>query len=241
MTTTKKQVTLSENVHKFAELSQRIVVEKSVIQKYEEEMLTQQNTIKSTTEISMENCSSSRMMSSSSSSSMRMISIRSSTSTGQLKDNGATMDEAVDEENGGLQNGVTVNDDDEQEECDRQMSVEHEHESVDGVSEKMTTKMSNKMKLSKITTNGSGSESIKSNVNTPDSAKASDFLSQFSMTPTSKLAPSEVAVQRPLKPQSEMDFSVPYNIINNYFSVGVVSIALLSFLIIIMFHMPNRF
>lgn len=34
----------------------------------------------------------------------------------------------------------------------------------------------------------------------------------------------EVIIQRPLKPQSEMDFSVPYNIINNYFSVGVVSI-----------------
>lgn len=35
---------------------------------------------------------------------------------------------------------------------------------------------------------------------------------------------TDTTIQRPLKPQTEMDFLVPYNIINNYFSVGVVSI-----------------
>lgn len=208
-------------MHKFAELSQRIVVEKSVIQKYEEEISTQNNTIKS--EISVENCS--RMVSSSSSSSStRKIVIRSSTE--QINDASVEAAEIACEGDdaaaaAAVSNGNTVRNGDVNE-SDQQTSVEHHHHTESGEDgEKITIKKTSKMKLSKITTNGS--ESIKSNANTPDSVRAGDLLSQFQMTPTSKVPPTEVTVQRPLKPQSEMDFAVPYNIINNYFSVGVVS------------------
>lgn len=47
----------------------------------------------------------------------------------------------------------------------------------------------------------------------------------------SQLPLPEPARQRPQNPQSEMDFSVPYNIINNYFSVGVVSLELHPFVL----------
>lgn len=211
---------MSENVHKFAELSQCIVVEKSVIQKYEKE-ITQHNTIKkSTTEISVEN--SSRMMSSSSSLSSSKMTTAFRSSTDQLSECKFTVgsdrqdgDVPTNEEpSNNNQNGEII-------ESDHQTSIVHDAETVDD-DEKITTKKCSKMRLSKITTNGS--ESTKSNANTPDSVKSSDLLSQFTMTPTSKMAPAEVT--RPLKPQSEMDFAVPYNIINNYFSVGVVSVCM---------------
>lgn len=185
------QVTLSENVHKFAELSQRIVVEKSVIQKYEEEMITRDNIIKSTTEICVENHS-------------RVVSSTSSTSTKDIANTN------------GILNGDI-------EESDQQTTVEEEaDEMVDNDGATLTTKASSKVTLSKIMTKSDGRET-KSNANTPDSNKASDFLSHFTKTPTNKVTAPEVTVQRPIKPQSEMDFAVPYNIINNYFSVGVVS------------------
>lgn len=212
-----KQVTLSENVHKFAELSQRIVVEKSVIQKYEEE-LTLSNTIKSTTEISVD-CS--RMMSSSLSSS-GMIAFSSSTdriSEIRLPEEGDHENNQTDDGPSGETNGISNG---ENKQSEHQTCAEHNAEHIDA-GEMIKAKTSSKMKLSKIATNVSGSESTKTLVNTPDSIKACDLLSQFASTPTSKLPPHEVTVQRPLKPQSEMDFSVPYNIINNYFSVGVVS------------------
>lgn len=207
-----------------------------MIQKYEEKEITQNNTIKSsTTEISVENCS--RMISSSSSSiSTRAITAITSSSTADNLNEVKCVDDDGKETNGILNGEI--------EESDHQTNVESKTENIenidvdmvdvdcgrDDVSATFTTK-NNKTILSKITTNGSGTMTMtttatnenKSNANTPDSIKASELLSHFAMTPTTKLPPPEVTMQRPLKPQSEMDFSVPYNIINNYFSVGVVS------------------
>lgn len=182
--------------------------------------------MKSTTEISVENCS--RMISSSSSISTKSIAITSSID--QLNEI-----KCIDGTNG---NGTNTNGifNGQIEESEPQTSVERQHVEIvdingsggrvdcddgDGSCSMVTKKSSSKLSIaSKLVTKSGDS---KSSPNTPDSIKACDLLSQFSMTPTSKNPPTEVTMQRPLKPVSEMDFSVPYNIINNYFSVGVVS------------------
>lgn len=150
-------MTLSENVHKIADLSQRIVVEKSVIQTYEE--------IKShstkTTEICVENFN--RTVSMSSSTIRETINDSNSECNGDIKD----VEKCVNE-SGANTNGVVIGDD-----CDGVVTDGH-----------LTT----------------GNEALNN---------------CYKLT--------DATIQRPLKPQTEMDFLVPYNIINNYFSVGVVS------------------
>lgn len=210
-----------------------------MIQKYEEQEITQNNTIKSsTTEISVENCS--RMISSSSSSiSTRAMTAITSSSTADNLNDVKCADDGNDDggkETNGILNGE-IDESGHPTNATRNVenieSADVDMTEVDGgrdVAATVTTKSSRTI-LSKITTNGSGSMTTtttaanenKSNANTPDSVKACELLSHFAMTPTTKLPPPEVTMQRPLKPQSEMDFSVPYNIINNYFSVGVVS------------------
>lgn len=183
-----------------------------MIQKYDEE-ITRNNTIKSTTEISVENCS--RMISSSSSISTTAIEIVSSPD----KLNEAKCNDGVSETNGILNREI--------EKSDHQSSSEQQEECVDGGAN-ITTKTSSTTTTFTTTTNGGGGGAggeTKSNANTPDSNKGSDVVSHFTMTPTTKLPPPEAIMQRPLKPQTEMDFLVPYNIINNYFSVGVVSVS----------------
>lgn len=152
------QVTLSENVHKFVELSQRIVVEKSVIQSYEEI----QNSSKTTTEISVRN--------------YRTVSTSSTSDT---------LNEVKRETNG------TIGDNGNSDLCEKQSCT--------------TVIMTNCINADDVPVSDK-----------PNNNKGSEALIVYSKSP-------DVTVQRPLKPQSEMDFLVPYNIINNYFSVGVVS------------------
>lgn len=153
---------MSENVHKIADLSQRIVVEKSVIQTYEE--IKNQNT--KTTEICVE--SFNRTVSMSSSTIRETINDIKSESNGDIKDVEKSFNDSSINDI-----GVVVDDD-----CDEIVSDNHRN---------------------------TGNEALNNCVKSTDTT-----------------------VQRPLKPQTEMDFLVPYNIINNYFSVGVVSFILFS-------------
>lgn len=229
-------MTLSENVHKFAELSQRIVVERSVIQTYEE---IKNNT--KTTEISVENFN--RIVSSSSThadlcSDAEIIGIPAAStllcSTFAADSNGDIC-------HGGAEDIVTTKmlniaeGDDGENDADQQVEVQVvEVNGTGGGGADAATMFSTKCSTTKSTmsvikssmttaTNG-GVTSCSSSSNIAESTvidnnkpnKGSEALIN-----NSKL--NEVTVQRPLKPQSEMDFLVPYNIINNYFSVGVVS------------------
>ncbi len=154
---------MSENVHKIADLSQRIVVEKSVIQTYEE--IKSQST--KTTEICVENFNRTVSMSSST--------IRETINDSKSECNGDIDMEKCVNDSVTNTNGIVIGDD-----CDR-----------DGVV---------------VVTD--------SHLNTTTGTDALNNCIKL----------TDATIQRPLKPQTEMDFLVPYNIINNYFSVGVVSV-----------------
>ncbi|XP_037034838.1 diacylglycerol kinase 1 isoform X2 [Bradysia coprophila] len=149
----KPKVTLSENVHKIADLSQRIVVEKSVIQTYEE--IKSQST--KTTEICVENINRTVSMSSST--------VRETINDSKSEYNGDIDTESVNDSVSNT-NGIVIGD-----VCDGVITESHPN---------------------------AGNEALNNCIKITDAT-----------------------IQRPLKPQTEMDFLVPYNIINNYFSVGV--------------------
>lgn len=215
-------MTLSENVHKFAELSQRIVVERSVIQTYEE---TKDNT--KTTEISVENFNRT---------------VLSTSTHDELKSDAdivripeaTTVLSTTNESNGDIRHSeentlvkmikFDRNDGDD----DDQVEVKVEQVNSIGdpaymVTNCSATKSTMSVIKSSVTTTTNGGVTSCSSSNTVECAlidnnkpnKGSEALINNGKV-------SEVTVQRPLKPQSEMDFLVPYNIINNYFSVGVV-------------------
>lgn len=227
-----KQVTLSENVHKFVELSQRIVVEKSVIEKYEEEITRNSNSnrIKSTQEISVENFNRTLMTTSSSTSNIsanicddnKLSEIACSKLScgfpnGQMTEE--TEHEIETENNNSNNNSNSNNSNNNSNNNDNNDNNSNNNQPLKKIEECMTTTTLKKsISTKKITTNGSDN---KLNTTSMISTKANDVLNNFTIT---KLPPPEMTIQRPIKPQSEMDFSVPYNIINNYFSVGVVSI-----------------
>ncbi|XP_055687739.1 diacylglycerol kinase 1 isoform X3 [Lutzomyia longipalpis] len=151
------QVTLSENVQRVVELSQRIIVEKSVIETYEE---IRRNTM--TTEVTTVG---GKVKSSSSSTTMEKLMEFTSSSS---RDSEASQLSGQEAANGGT----------------NRLSTPNTSRVVKSISE-------------------------------------GDLLLARPST-TSELQESSIpAPLRPLKPQSEQDFVVPYNIINNYFSVGV--------------------
>lgn len=284
---TTMQVTLSENVHKFVELSQRIVVEKSVIEKYEEE--TTRNTlnrIRSTQEISTQKYNQTAMMTTSSSSSNIVGKLSTSSSVDKLIDiernkiasstllgpttatktttatatttsaslpitdtdgggaasasatvaaTAAATDTASDNKNDGeiKSDDKTVHEGNNLQRTNRKTEESITSTTSSSLSTTMTLKQKNffstKITKSNSTNGGMNEDTVKKNADhateplrsTNSVTKACDVLSVNSTI--TKLPPPEVTMQRPLKPQSEMDFAVPYNIINNYFSVGVVS------------------
>lgn len=184
-------MTLSENVHKFAELSQRIVVERSVIQTYEQ---TKNNT--KTMEICMENYKKKTVSTSSS-------------KTDKLND---VLFPSHCENNGDIKDSEKL------------VMVEKKDNNTSSAEITMTT----------TTTNGGGGvddggKGVNGNDgdDDDDNNKNKNKNNKGSEALTSNIKLIDVTVQRPLKPQSEMDFLVPYNIINNYFSVGVVSITII--------------
>lgn len=278
------QVTLSENVHKFVELSQRIVVEKSVIEKYEEE--TTRNTlnrIRSTQEISTQKYNQTAMMTTSSSSSNIVGKLSTSSSVDKLigiernkiasstllaptttttTTTTATTTSAslpiTDTDGGGVASAIataavatdTASDNKNDGEIKSDDKTVHEGNNLQRTNRKteesitsttssslsttMTLKQKNffssKIMKSNSTNGGMNEDAVKINADhatepvrsTNNVTKACDVLN-VNISTITKLPPPEVTMQRPLKPQSEMDFAVPYNIINNYFSVGVVS------------------
>ncbi|XP_055708548.1 diacylglycerol kinase 1 isoform X2 [Phlebotomus papatasi] len=153
------QVTLSENVQRVVELSQRIIVEKSVIQTYEEIRRNTKTTEMTTVGGKVKTSSSSTTME-------KLMEFTSSSS----RDSDASQLSGL-EANGGTSNRLSMPD----------------------------------------TSTGRVVKSV----------SEGDLLLARPASAPDRQETSIPAPPRPLKPQSEQDFAVPYNIINNYFSVGV--------------------
>lgn len=262
-------------MHKFVELSQRIVVEKSVIQKYQNEnKRSTLNRIHSTQEISSQ-CFNQVAVMTSSTSSSDVLEKLSSTMTAatsvahndnaDVTDNDDNGDIGVIEPSSASLSPLTMSPDEEPAAAATALNSngkiktdainesdddtgDHDDDDVDDgddnvdadANESANAESKNQMKKSSsasiVTTRTLTKSSLMSTSTTKmvqqkkiDLAKKTNIIksndnlieNSSSNYNLSKLQLPEM--QRPLKPQSEMDFSVPYNIINNYFSVGVVS------------------
>ncbi|KAG5678663.1 hypothetical protein PVAND_008318 [Polypedilum vanderplanki] len=164
------KVTLSENVQRVVELSQRIVVEKSVINQNEQ--------VQKTSEISIEN--SKRVILSDNNS--------SSTSTTFEKSREKTL-----ESNGMLQNSERI--------CDKECTVERKSKGGE-------ENCCNDAERNNNNNNINDNEAIKK----PKSSTSCNDLLMFG---------KQHSHREEIVPTTAADFSIPYNIINNYFSVGV--------------------
>lgn len=175
------KVTLSENVQRVVELSQRIVVEKSVINQYEQ--------VQKTSEISIEN--SKRVILSDNNS--------SSTSTTVEKSR-----ELMLESNGMLQNCERI--------CDKEFTVECKSKENDNDDSDGNCINNNN--------NNNNNNNIDELILKPKSSTSCNDLLMFGKQQSqSQQSPKEMV------PTSAADFSIPYNIINNYFSGNSMRVA----------------
>ncbi|XP_058835375.1 diacylglycerol kinase 1 [Topomyia yanbarensis] len=204
------QVTLSENVQKVIEISQRIIVEKSVIQSYDEV----KNSTKAT-EISIENTK------------RVILSDNNNTEVHQHSTTTAVTSSSSKEEIT-QQTTATVNGDVVKEaplvnssssfEC-RTEIISHDNDDTNG-SHKPPPPAAD----SSNTVNGDSHANEDDIDQTDDKTRADGATEKYPRRPQlSGLTARERIVDLPklIKPQSASEFTVPYNIINNYFSVGV--------------------
>lgn len=191
------QVTLSENVHKFAELSQRIVVERSV---------TSQTSLShhhhKTTEITSSHNISNVISTSLASSDDFNDRILAELTSSKYRDSPGRVIPASADIKTATSYGST------------DIELSDDGKTLTTSTSMNVTTMKSHMKHS--------NESVRSITSSPAQLVQSKSVDNLESC-ASKVC-EVITIQRPLKPQTEMDFSVPYNIINNYFSVGVVSI-----------------
>lgn len=194
--TLSKQVTLSENVQKVIELSHRIIVEKSVIQSCDE------NSTK-TTEISMENTK------------RVVLSDNNGTSTESHHQHhsmttiSSSHKEITQQTTRATSNGDIVS--------KEPTSSPHSETVINGSSECHTEVI-----------NGSADPASPTSPKDTEIDKAradvEDEPDEVVASPTSTTAKERIVdLPKLIKPQAASEFTIPYNIVNNYFSVGVVS------------------
>ncbi|CAD7076861.1 unnamed protein product [Hermetia illucens] len=205
----KPKVTLHENVQKFVELSQRIV-EKSVIQTFQEEVQNTTTTTKSTASAtaysSVENNQNTNTTKSISTSITEISSIQETKNGETVKEQVSSRSETITENDIGAEDKP---DEKQNEDVDQSQCESKDSNSLRAEDSSSTTDIQAKV-LNEITNKPSTGKTFSTTLTAPTGA-------------TTPSAPKimDIPIQRPIKTQSEKDFCVPYNIINNYFSVGV--------------------
>lgn len=192
-------MTLSENVQKVIELSHRIIVEKSVIQSCDE------NSTK-TTEISMENTK------------RVVLSDNNGTSTeSHHQHHSMTTISSSHKEITQQTTRATSNGDIVSKEPTSSSPPPHSETVINGSSECHTEVI-----------NGSADPTSPTSPKDSEIDKAradeNDEPDEVVASPTSTTAKERIVdLPKLIKPQAASEFTIPYNIVNNYFSVGVVS------------------
>ncbi|XP_058464816.1 diacylglycerol kinase 1 isoform X2 [Malaya genurostris] len=205
-----QKVTLSENVQKVIELSQRIIVEKSVIQTYDEV----KNSTKAT-EISMENTK--RVILSDNNKCEQQQHSTTMTSSSSIEEmiqqTTATINGTVAKELPRLEALVNST-----------SSYECRKEILSGDNDDSGNHKPQPPTVKSNAVNGDSHENEDDIDPTDDKAHAVGAPEKHSRRPQlSGVSAKEKIVDLPklIKPQAASEFAVPYNIINNYFSVGV--------------------